>query len=572
MKNLAANNRPPQSSVANPDPNFDDRRLNLAIIGCGPRGLRVLDCLLSEYERVGSREPLEITIFEPAPSPGAGCVYDPKQPRFFRMNFSADRITALPRGDNSRVRDAWRQSFPEWARENLPALDSQHAYPSRAAVGAYLNDCFVRLLARIPSQWSVSILRQRVEDLDVRDDGVRVLVAGMWNHYDHAVLTTGHGGFPSSSAANETTASVFPIMGLLTKTPQLAKQAVAIKGLGLTAIDAILALTEGVGGAFTREHQSWRYRPTGGEPRRIAPYSRSGLPPLCKPDPTVGLAPDEAAAIAQTWAQHLRLLCPHRGEGAFANQVWSIVARCADELLACGLGLSPRVVQGAARRWFRDWRVSGAALPAGWMQSSYLVATGLKRLDAGWALGESWRQLHAPLAAIVNYGQLSTVAVSGFQLLLGELERVGFGPAAENVGRLLGLLDARILDLSFACAPRLDSLPNGYRLSSVGASLNVPLLIDAVLPTPPRNARSGLIGQLVRRGALALDEPTRTVKVDRAGRPLGATAAARQRLALFGRCTEGWILGNDTLNLAPHEQPQNWARTLLAPLGANKVL
>jgi diaminopimelate decarboxylase len=206
------------------------------------------------------------------------------------------------------------------------------------------------------------------------------------------------------------------------------------------------------------------------------------------------------------------------------------------------------------------------------MQSSYLVATGLKRLDAGWALGESWRQLHPPLAAIVNYGQLSPVAVSGFQLLLGELERVGFGPAAENVGRLLGLMEARILDLSFACAPRLDSLPTGYRLSLVGASLDVPLLIDAVLPTPPQNARSGLIGQLVRRGALALEGPTRTVKVDRAGRPLGATAAARQRLALFGRCTEGWILGNDTLNLAPHEQPQNWARALLAPLGANKVL
>ena len=96
-------------------------------------------------------------------------------------------------------------------------------------------------------------------------------------------------------------------------------------------------------------------------------------------------------------------------------------------------------------------------------------------------------------------------------------------------------------------------------------------MINAVLPTPPMNARSGLIGQLLRRGVLALDDNTRTVKVDRAGRPLDSTPSARERLAVFGRCTEGWILGNDTLNLAGHEQPRSWARALLAQFVAKKV-
>ncbi len=127
-----------------------------------------------------------------------------------------------------------------------------------------------------------------MDDLDVRDDGVRVLVAGMWNHFDQVVLTTGHGGFEPTPDRTETTTSVFPIKNLLAKANQWAKQAVAIKGFGLTAIDAILALTEGVGGAFAREHRAWKYRPTGAEPSRIAPCSRSGLPPLCKPD--LGLA------------------------------------------------------------------------------------------------------------------------------------------------------------------------------------------------------------------------------------------------------------------------------------------
>ncbi len=151
------------------------------------------------------------------------------------------------------------------------------------------------------------------------------------------------------------------------------------------------------------------------------------------------------------------------------------------------------------------------------------------------------------------------------------MERVGFGPTAENIGRLLGLLEAKILDLSFTRAPQIDAIPTGYRLSTPYASLDASLLINAVLPTPPMNARSGLIGQLVRRDTLALDDNTRTVKVDCGGRPLATTPSARQRLAVFGRCTEGWILGNDTLNLATHEQPKNWARALLSQFVAKKM-
>ncbi len=130
MKNIAANNRAPTNSPVSPDFQCEDRRLTLAIIGCGPRGLRVLDCLLTEYERIGSQESLEITLFEPAPSRRRR-----RRVRSEAAALSADEFFRRPNHrsateSRSLARCCWRQSFTEWAYENLPALDSKETYPS----------------------------------------------------------------------------------------------------------------------------------------------------------------------------------------------------------------------------------------------------------------------------------------------------------------------------------------------------------------------------------------------------------------------------------------------------------
>ena len=50
-------------------------------------------------------------------------------------------------------------------------------------------------------------------------------------------------------------------------------------GLGSTFIDAALELTEGRGGAFARNAAgALVYSPSGQEPAKILPFSRTGLP------------------------------------------------------------------------------------------------------------------------------------------------------------------------------------------------------------------------------------------------------------------------------------------------------
>ncbi|MFG0268250.1 MAG: FAD/NAD(P)-binding protein, partial [Rhodopirellula sp. JB055] len=71
--------------------NSNETRTRLAIVGCGPRGLQCLDAL-SQQLSTKELSRMEITVFEPSPFPGAGCIYDPKQPRMLRMNFATQHI------------------------------------------------------------------------------------------------------------------------------------------------------------------------------------------------------------------------------------------------------------------------------------------------------------------------------------------------------------------------------------------------------------------------------------------------------------------------------------------------
>ena len=55
---------------------------------------------------------------------------------------------------------------------------------------------------------------------------------------------------------------------------------VAIRGMGLSAIDVLRGLTVAQGGAFF----DGQYLPSGREPARILPFSLDGLPPFPKPE------------------------------------------------------------------------------------------------------------------------------------------------------------------------------------------------------------------------------------------------------------------------------------------------
>src|ERR1043165_242237 len=185
-------------------------------------------------------------------------------------------------------------SFVEWYHEKFqpdsPLTGDE--YLSRAVVGRYLADGFRRLLDHLPPRVSVSCHVGEV--LDVRRNGRGYELEFADNdgykeeiRTDKILLATGHSRpVPGDKEKRYATFAaqhpglafipfVYPVKKLMAPIPAGAR--VAMNGIGLTFIDAVLELTEGRGGRFVRSGSSLCYEPSGSEPL-IIPFCRSGLP------------------------------------------------------------------------------------------------------------------------------------------------------------------------------------------------------------------------------------------------------------------------------------------------------
>jgi diaminopimelate decarboxylase len=67
---------------------------------------------------------------------------------------------------------------------------------------------------------------------------------------------------------------------------------------------------------------------------------------------------------------------------------------------------------------------------------------------------------------------------------------------------------------------------------------------------------------LIAAGVVQTEKMTGAVRVNRAG-GVGPVASG---LSVFGRATEGWVVGNDTLSRTLHQQIENWAETIAVEL------
>ncbi|WP_327253932.1 FAD/NAD(P)-binding protein [Streptomyces sp. NBC_01244] len=279
----------------------------LCVIGAGPRGLSVLERLLSRERHTPQHASVVIHVVDPA-APGAGAVWRTEQSRHLLMNTVASQITVYT-DETSKIDGPiengpslyeWAQSLALLADEaayTAPTLAEARAlgpntYPSRAFYGEYLRDSFERLVENAPAHVTVEVHRAKaVAIADTHGvpggpQGVRLDDGTRLNDLDGIVLALGH--VPSRlTVREERTASLSRIHHLTYVTPGNpadvdlstveAGQNVLLRGLGLNFFDHMALFTAGRGGVFEREDGKVVYRPSGQEPKLHA-FSRRGVP------------------------------------------------------------------------------------------------------------------------------------------------------------------------------------------------------------------------------------------------------------------------------------------------------
>ncbi|MCX4832483.1 FAD/NAD(P)-binding protein [Streptomyces sp. NBC_01016] len=308
-------------------------RLEICVVGAGPRGLSVLERLCANARDRRPAGPIVVHVVDPD-RPGAGRVWRTDQSRHLLMNTVASRVTVFTdAGTPVEGPEEPGPSLYEWARFRTvmgPFDDTQDdmesgaegwsdadwanadgavsdgadgaalaemrdlgpdSYPSRALYGRYLEWAFGRVVRRAPERLTVRVHRSRAVAVDdaaeppyqevLLDDGT------LLDRLDAVVLSQGHVPARLSRAEEELALGAID-HGLVYVPPanpaDLALdrlvapgEPVLLRGLGLNFFDHMALFTEGRGGTYERTADGLVYRPSGREPL-ICAGSRRGVP------------------------------------------------------------------------------------------------------------------------------------------------------------------------------------------------------------------------------------------------------------------------------------------------------
>lgn len=274
--------------------------LKLCVVGGGPRGLALIERLISKYNN--SNHIVSIHWIDDS-SHGPGRIWNPYNPTYFLMNTVCSQLSAFPdesTGFNEKYIHG--PTMYEWicSEESIRWLSgdeelltqakgiNDNSYPSRSLYGAYLAWAAEKIILTRKSNIRISILNERVTEI-VSDGESRYLITSSESHYsfDYIMLALGH--INTSMSDNEVNKNkefsscgayyIPPGDADLVKFKKINKNDNALFfGIGLTFFDYMEALTKQRGGEFyENSHGLLKYKPSGDEPN-IYISSRTGVP------------------------------------------------------------------------------------------------------------------------------------------------------------------------------------------------------------------------------------------------------------------------------------------------------
>jgi FAD-NAD(P)-binding len=265
---------------------------DILIVGGGSRALLVLE-RLAAAAATRPNWTLRVVIADPGPlGPG---VHDIDQPPYLIFNSPNSCPTMFVDRRVSRLDSAIPgKSFKEWL--DTGEGDRTQDFQSRAVAGRYLSWAARHLITNLPPNLQVEHLRRTVVAATSSSSGRLNFEAEgpVYIRPRAAVLAVGHSvldaseefaGLPTASPQAEIIARPFPLRTQLANVGE--GQVIAVRGLGLTALDVLAELTIGRGGRFESHTAGLRYVPSGREPS-IYLYSRSSCPIRARPEGSFG--------------------------------------------------------------------------------------------------------------------------------------------------------------------------------------------------------------------------------------------------------------------------------------------
>ncbi len=339
---------PYSSPVEEPAADGDSRRQRVAVVGAGPRGLAIVERVVSLGATTGRQ--LDLDWYDDT-SFGAGRVWSPHQTTALLMNTVCSQLSAFPDASAGfGEKYVHGPAFYDWLQtpqaahwlEDDPVLLAERAstepntYTSRALYGAYLTWSADRIVSAASANLRIRRIPRRVTALDRDRDFRRISLSDDRQRvYDYVALALGHlSARPTSrehrwlTTAEDADFLYVPTGDATVRTAAklASKRRVLLLGLGLTFFDYLELLTTRLGGSYVRTENGLSYEPSGTEPclyvssRRGVPYQARGVNEK---------APDERwepKFLTLAYTEQLRKR-RETGPVSFGRDVWPAVVR-----------------------------------------------------------------------------------------------------------------------------------------------------------------------------------------------------------------------------------------------------
>ncbi len=603
-----------------------DNPYRIAIIGLGPKGLYGLERAVSTIIGLEIETPVEIHIFNKTNFFGSGDVYRTDQPSFLLMNYANQYIDMWARdlaSMNPSMNHFEKLTFSEWLVENKLKTpeESELGYSPRAVVGKYLADGFDTICRNLPENITIRKHVSEVVDLEnyLTDIYLTTLANSNRNStkwlskpFQQVLLTTGHQQNKLSSEFGKSRfiSFVYPVSEKLACVG--ANDSVAVKGLGLTFVDTVLALTEGKGGLFVEgKNGKLVYKKSGNEPKKIFPFSRTGLHMIPrKAEPKTSA--EEGKFFNRRNLEEITAQKEH-GKWDFNSELLPLIQQefvfAYYQVLFKNYGLEMSTsenyeeiesqISNFHRNFPKEERFEFTQLfqeanseksdrnESVIGQLKYLISESEKGTSNSsiMKMASVWRELSELFNEVYSFGGLLPESQKQFlEEFSGHFNRIAYGPPIENMKKIVAIAEAGLIDFSFSENPEIIQKGADWEIG-LGKGINQKTenfdwLIDARIPkTSIQGNFNPLYRNLIARGIATPFNNSKSgtkhyevgcISIDLHGNPVNEGGKASRNITVYGTPTEGITYDNDTLSRTRNDFSSCFAERLADSLSRTK--
>ncbi len=571
----------------------------IAIIGFGPKGLYGFERILAHLKANHINQKVEIHLFNKTDFMGSGDVYRSDQPEFLLMNFANKHINIWTEKPPHPVVD-YPISLSEFiAHKNQQTIiQIDPLFSSRSVVGAYLENGFNQLCKNIPKNVVLHQHVSEVNSIEKRGSSYSVRYKEndecyISNDFENILITTGHQRHKDLRKSNNKVNFIYPVKEKFKNIHE--SQTVAIKGMGLTFIDAVLALTEGRGGTFTqKENGNLSYKASGHEPKYIYPFSKSGWPMVPKYNfnqvqekklyfhklkykklSKFNFSKDLLPLIKQDMEfAYYHTLFNYENDSLEFNYDYAKINRQINNFHK----KNPQYERFSINTLLEPELDHAKSIHHNVLD--YLTAfTDEKTLSvakrAQLQAAAVWRLISPLFNEVYSFSGLEPDSQQEFdQYYFSKFNRIAYGPPPINLKKILAVAEAGFLDFNFAKNPKVEPQEKHFWLRRELSEIQCDILIDARIPKNSiEKEATGLFLNMYKNG-LAKPHFNRddnsiyasgTIEINRKGHLINSMENP-EHITLYGTPTEGIVHDNDTLSRKRNNFAEPWAKSIIQQL------